>query len=83
MMLFDTPKTGVSIDTDVLWTTLLGVGSFLTAITYLATRATLSRPKSGTEAPVAFLAFAMGEAASPEPSAGECRGGKTPPWQKP
>jgi len=49
MMLFDTPKTGVSIDTDVLWTTLLGVGSFLAAITYLATRATLSRPKSGAE----------------------------------
>ena len=49
MMLFDTPKTGVSIDTDVLWTTLLGVGSFLAAITYLATRATLSRPISGAE----------------------------------
>ncbi len=49
MMLFDTPKTGVSIDTDVLLTTLLGVGSFLAAITYLATRATLSRPKSGAE----------------------------------
>lgn len=49
IMLFDTSKTGVSIDTDVLWTTLLGVGSFLAAITYLATRATLSRPKSGAE----------------------------------
>ena len=48
-MLFDTPKTGVSIDTGVLWTTLLGVGSFLAAITYLATKATLSRPKSGAE----------------------------------
>jgi membrane-bound serine protease (ClpP class) len=49
IMLFDTSKTGVSIDTGVLWTTLLGVGSFLAAITYLATRATLSRPKSGAE----------------------------------
>lgn len=49
IMLFDTPKTGVSIDTGVLWTTLLGVGSFLAAITYVATRATLSRPISGAE----------------------------------
>jgi membrane-bound serine protease (ClpP class) len=49
IMLFDTSKTGISIDTNVLWTTMLGVGSFLAAITYLATRATLSRPKSGAE----------------------------------
>ena len=49
IMLFDTSKTGVSIDIGVLWTTLLGVGSFLAAITYLATRATLSRPISGAE----------------------------------
>ena len=49
IMLFDTAKTGVSIDTGVLWTTLLGVGSFLAAIIYLVTRATLSRPKSGAE----------------------------------
>jgi membrane-bound serine protease (ClpP class) len=49
IMLFDTSRTGVAIDTGVLWTTLLGVGSFLAAITYLATRATLSRPKSGAE----------------------------------
>jgi len=50
IMLFDTSKTGVSIDTDVLWTTMLGVGSFLAAIIYLVTRATLSSPKSGAEA---------------------------------
>jgi membrane-bound serine protease (ClpP class) len=50
IMLFDTSKTGVSIDTDVLWTTMLGVGSFLAAIIYLVTRATLSSPKSGVEA---------------------------------
>ncbi|MDL1959896.1 MAG: nodulation protein NfeD [Deltaproteobacteria bacterium] len=49
IMLFDSSKSGVSIDTGVLLTTLLGVGSFLAAITYLATRATLSRPKSGAE----------------------------------
>jgi membrane-bound serine protease (ClpP class) len=49
IMLFDSSKSGVSIDTSVLWTTLLGVGSFLAAITFLATRATLSRPKSGAE----------------------------------
>jgi len=49
IMLFDSSKSGVSIDTSVLLTTLLGVGSFLAAITYLATRATLSRPKSGAE----------------------------------
>ncbi len=49
IMLFDTSKTGVSIDTDVLWTTMLGVGSLLAAIIYLVTRATLSRPQSGAE----------------------------------
>lgn len=49
LMLFDTSKTGVSIDSNVLWSTFLGVGSFLATITYLATRATLSRPKSGAE----------------------------------
>ena len=36
-----------------------------------------------TKAPVVFLAFAVGETASPERSAGECRGGKTPPCQRP
>ncbi|NIA08560.1 MAG: nodulation protein NfeD [Nitrospiraceae bacterium] len=50
LMLFDTSKTGVSIDPGVLWPTVLGVGSFLATITFLATRATLSRPKSGVEA---------------------------------
>ncbi len=35
-----------------------------------------------TEAPVIFLAFAMGETASPERSAGECGGGKTSPKAK-
>ena len=49
LMLFDTSKTGVSIDSNVLWSTVLGVGSFLATITYLATRATMSRPKSGVE----------------------------------
>ncbi len=49
LMLFDT-STGVSIDPGVLWPTVLGIGSFLATITYLATRATLSRPKSGAEA---------------------------------
>jgi membrane-bound serine protease (ClpP class) len=48
-MLFDSSKSGVYIDTKVLWTTLLTVGSFLAAISYLATRATLSRPVSGAE----------------------------------
>jgi hypothetical protein len=32
-----------------------------------------------TEVPVIFLAFAMGETASPERSIGECGGGKTSP----
>jgi len=49
LMLFDTSETGVSIDSSVLWSTVLGVGSFLATITYLATRATMSRPKSGLE----------------------------------
>ena len=49
VMLFDSSKTGISIDAAVLWPTLLGVASFLAAISYLATRATLSRPKSGAE----------------------------------
>jgi len=35
-----------------------------------------------TEAPVVFLAFAVGETASPERSAGECRGGRTSPRAK-
>ncbi|OPL10580.1 MAG: hypothetical protein AVO38_05050 [delta proteobacterium ML8_D] len=49
IMLFDTSKTGVYIDTDVLWTTMLGVGSLLAAVIYLVTRASLSRPQSGAE----------------------------------
>jgi hypothetical protein len=32
---------------------------------------------------IIFLAFAMGETASPESSAGECGGGKHPTGQKP
>jgi len=35
-----------------------------------------------TEAPVVFPAFAVGETASPERSAGECRGGSTSPMSK-
>jgi hypothetical protein len=35
-----------------------------------------------TEAPAVFLAFAMGETASPERSIGECGGGKTSPQGK-
>jgi len=35
-----------------------------------------------TEAPVIFLAFAVGETASPERSIGECGGGKTSPKAK-
>jgi len=36
-----------------------------------------------TEAPVVFLAFAVGETPAPERSEGERGGGKTPPCQKP
>ena len=36
-----------------------------------------------TEAPIVFLAFAMGETPAPERSEGERGGGKTPPCQKP
>jgi len=49
LMLFDTSRTGVAIAGEVLWTTLLTVGGSLTAVVYLVTRATLSKPRSGAE----------------------------------
>jgi membrane-bound serine protease (ClpP class) len=49
LMLFNTPRTGVSIAAEVLWTTFISVGSFLGAVVYLATRASLSKPLSGME----------------------------------
>lgn len=49
LMLFNSSKTGISIASGVLWTTFISVGSFLGAVVYLATRATLSKPLSGME----------------------------------
>ena len=47
LMFFDTPATGISVTAGILWPTILVVGSFFALIAYLATRATLSRPRSG------------------------------------
>ena len=49
MMLFDPGTSGLSIDTSVLWPTLISVCLFLGAICFLAARAALSRPKTGAE----------------------------------
>ncbi len=49
MMLFDPGTSGLSIDTSVLWPTLISVCLFLVAICFLAARAALSRPKTGAE----------------------------------
>ncbi len=50
LMLFDTAKTGISIAAWVLWPTFLGVGTFLSVIVWLATMASLSKPRAGAEA---------------------------------
>ena len=49
LMLFDT-STGAHLASSVLYPTIITIGLFLSVITYLATRATLSRPKAGREA---------------------------------
>jgi membrane-bound serine protease (ClpP class) len=49
LMLFNTPRTGISIAAEVLWTTFICVSSFLGAVVYLATKASLSKPLSGME----------------------------------
>ncbi len=50
LMLYDTSATGISLAASVLYPTVISMGLFLSVIAYLATRATLSRPKSGMEA---------------------------------
>ncbi len=49
LMLFDTNATGIAIDASVLWPTVLAVSLFLATICYLAAKAVLSRPKTGSE----------------------------------
>ena len=49
MMLFDTGATGISIAASVLWPTLISVSMFLCTIAFLAAKATLSKPRTGTE----------------------------------
>ncbi|RUM88052.1 MAG: nodulation protein NfeD [Thermodesulfatator sp.] len=49
LMLFDTDSTGISISPSVLWPTLAAVILFLGTISFLAVKAVLSRPKTGTE----------------------------------
>ncbi len=50
IMLFDTEKSGVAISPEVLWPTLAGVGIFMAAIIFVATKAVLSKPKTGKKA---------------------------------
>ncbi|OCC14433.1 putative membrane-bound ClpP-class protease [Dissulfuribacter thermophilus] len=50
LMLFKTDEGALGISLSVLVPTLLGVGSMLFAIVFVAAKATLSRPKSGKEA---------------------------------
>ncbi len=50
VMLFNTPATGVKVAAGVLWPTLVTVVLFLGGTVFLAVRATLSRPRAGTEA---------------------------------
>ncbi len=47
LMLYDTSSTGVSLDASVFYSTIIVLGIFFSVIIYLATSATLSRPKSG------------------------------------
>ena len=50
IMLFDSSKSGAAISPEVLWPTLAGVGLFMGAIIFVATKAALSRPKTGKKA---------------------------------
>lgn len=50
IMLFDPDKSGIAISPEVLWPTLVGVGVFMATIIFLATKAALSKPKTGKKA---------------------------------
>ncbi len=58
-MLFDTTGTGISISSEILWTTLLSVGVSLGLIIYLAAKAASARPRSGPEALIGEEGVAM------------------------
>ncbi len=49
VMLFDSSVTGLSIATSVLWPTLIAVSLFFSVIVWLAAKASLARPRTGTE----------------------------------
>lgn len=59
LMLFDTTGTGISISSEILWTTLLSVGVSLGLIIYLAAKAASARPRSGPEALIGEEGVAM------------------------
>ncbi len=49
IMLFEPANSGLSIDSSVLWPTLVSVCLFLGAICFLAVRAAVSKPRTGAE----------------------------------